>query len=61
MTARQLKTKRKAACLTQDELSRATGIGQPHISEYECGNRKMKPYVEKLFELFFNGKDKDYG
>lgn len=40
---------REAACLTQVELARRSGVAQPNIAAYEAGRRRASPeMIERL-------------
>ncbi len=43
-----LKEARKAACLTQQEMSQLLEIPKRTIGSWEDGSRKCPPYVERL-------------
>lgn len=44
----ELTKKRKELGITQAQLAKCTGIGKRTIEAWESGERKLKPWLEKL-------------
>ncbi len=58
---KQIKKTRKRYGLTQNELAREMGVGQPYISGIEAGKESPSPMFLRLFQILYGSEGQEKG